>query len=456
MSFPSVADGDPGTVWEQSPPLLPVPSPGASPVLPSPRPAPGAALGVHGPERSAPLRPRVAGAAAAVALQPLWQQLAIGAMAELPLPAGHLPSQAVAPGEQPRPGPRSCLSTAPSLSCSAQAMPRADPACLQGHALYLYGFHKVPGSVCSAAPGDAGARRHCSNPCFRRDRPDLLLCIRHWSAANRQRPAAGREGRGHTPCGSQQLPGMRLLPDRQDGHCRFKPLPREWLPPAEWEVLRIPFCNFLGFYGEPLLLLGWAGPCTHFQELCSGNPIGEEWKRLPVDKAAAEETSSGTESCGNMQPLGQMLPGGPPSQERTPWLVVYNRDRVGGVTVERNQPGKGQGEEQGWGDQETTSGGIGDKPGSLLHAPTGLAESQETLPAQSLDKTLIFPVCSLSLRSPLGPWNKELDSYIGFKSCTRHNLPEPCPPRFSRGSETSAVAREQGINLNLKGQKESL
>ncbi|NWY34097.1 HSF5 protein, partial [Pheucticus melanocephalus] len=68
---------------------------------------------------------------------------------------------------------------------------------------YRYGFYKVPGLVGSAAPGDAGAWLHYSNPCFRRDRPILLLCIKRQSAANRQRPAAGGSA-GSPSCSSQQ------------------------------------------------------------------------------------------------------------------------------------------------------------------------------------------------------------------------------------------------------------
>ncbi|NWU46129.1 HSF5 protein, partial [Hylia prasina] len=65
--------------------------------------------------------------------------------------------------------------------------------------LNRYGFRKVPGRVGAAAPGDAGAWLHYTNPCFRRDRPDLLLRIRRQSPANRQRPAAGRERRRRPP-----------------------------------------------------------------------------------------------------------------------------------------------------------------------------------------------------------------------------------------------------------------
>ncbi|NXD46371.1 HSF5 protein, partial [Copsychus sechellarum] len=62
--------------------------------------------------------------------------------------------------------------------------------------LYRYGFRKVP--------SDAGAWLHYTNPCFRRDRPELLLRIQRRSAADRQRLAAGRDGRRRPPRGSQQ------------------------------------------------------------------------------------------------------------------------------------------------------------------------------------------------------------------------------------------------------------
>ncbi|XP_064261335.1 protein ALEX-like [Passer domesticus] len=100
--------------------------------------------------------------------------------------------------------------------------------------LYRYGFRRVPGWLGAAAPGDAGGWLHFSSPCFRRDRPDLLLRLRRRSAADRRRPAAGREGRRRPPCGSRQLPGARPLPDGRHGRGRFQPLPRERppLPPG--------------------------------------------------------------------------------------------------------------------------------------------------------------------------------------------------------------------------------
>ncbi|NWZ74619.1 HSF5 protein, partial [Acrocephalus arundinaceus] len=72
------------------------------------------------------------------------------------------------------------------------------------HQINRYGFRKVLGRARAAAPGDAGAWLHYSSPWFRRDCPELLLCIRRRSAASRQRLAAGREGRRRGGSGSQQ------------------------------------------------------------------------------------------------------------------------------------------------------------------------------------------------------------------------------------------------------------
>ncbi|RMC02482.1 hypothetical protein DUI87_20876 [Hirundo rustica rustica] len=175
--------------------------------------------------------------------------------------------------------------------------------------LYRYGFRKVPGRAGAAAPGDAGAWLHYTNPWFRRDRPDLLLRIRRRSAANTQRRAAGPEGRRRPPCGSQQLPGPRPLPDERHRRARFQPLPRERPPlarrppcgfhllhrerpgparregpsrfqelygerplPAERELLRVPPCHFQGFHGEQLLPPRWEGPRSRMQELYGEQP----------------------------------------------------------------------------------------------------------------------------------------------------------------------------------------
>ncbi|NXO97206.1 HSF5 protein, partial [Certhia brachydactyla] len=70
--------------------------------------------------------------------------------------------------------------------------------------LNLYGFHKVPGWVGSAVPGDARGWLHFSNPNFRRDRPDLLLRIKRLTRANRLRLAAGLEVRSRQPSRFQQ------------------------------------------------------------------------------------------------------------------------------------------------------------------------------------------------------------------------------------------------------------
>ncbi|XP_068031341.1 uncharacterized protein [Anomalospiza imberbis] len=99
-----------------------------------------------------------------------------------------------------------------------------------------------------------------ATPAFAATRPDLLLRIRRRSAANRQRPAAGREGRRRPPRGSQQLPGARPLPHGRDGRSRFQPLSRERppLPPGR------PPSGFLLLHRERTLPDG--------RELCSPRP----------------------------------------------------------------------------------------------------------------------------------------------------------------------------------------
>ncbi|RMB89451.1 hypothetical protein DUI87_34163 [Hirundo rustica rustica] len=191
---------------------------------------------------------------------------------------------------------------------------RATQFCSSVRQLNRYSFHKVPGWAGAAAPGHAGAWLHYRKPWFRRDHPDLQLRIRRRSAADTQRRAAGPEGRRRPPCGSQQLPGPRPLPDEQHGCTRFKPLPRERPPlaqhppcgfhllhrerpgparregpsrfrelygerplPAKWELLRVPHCHFHGFHGERLLPLGWEGPSSRMQELYREQP-------LPLDR----------------------------------------------------------------------------------------------------------------------------------------------------------------------------
>ncbi|NWT35454.1 HSF5 protein, partial [Cardinalis cardinalis] len=70
--------------------------------------------------------------------------------------------------------------------------------------LNLYSFHKVLGWVGSDEPGDAGGWLHFRNPNFRPDRPNLLLCIKRLTRANRQRLAAGLEVRSCQPSRFQQ------------------------------------------------------------------------------------------------------------------------------------------------------------------------------------------------------------------------------------------------------------
>ncbi|RMB88604.1 hypothetical protein DUI87_35019 [Hirundo rustica rustica] len=221
------------------------------------------------------------------------------AMAQLPLPAGlgagTFPSKLWSlAGRCPGTGPNAFRATQfRSFVCQ----------------LYCYGFRKVPGRAGAAAPGDDGAWVHYTNPWFRRDHPGLLLRIRRRSAANTQRRAAGPEGRRRPPCGSQQLPGPRPLPDERHGHARFQPLPRERPPlarrppcgfhllhrerpgparregpsrfqelygerplSAERELLRVPPCHFQGFHGEQLLPPRWEGPHSRMQELYGEQP----------------------------------------------------------------------------------------------------------------------------------------------------------------------------------------
>ncbi|XP_058681834.1 uncharacterized protein LOC131572605 [Poecile atricapillus] len=92
--------------------------------------------------------------------------------------------------------------------------------------LYRYGFRKVPGRAGAAAPGGAGAWLHYTNPCFRRDCPELLRRIKCRTAANRQPPAAGGDRRR---C-FRQLPRARPLPDGRERRSGFQALPKERPP----------------------------------------------------------------------------------------------------------------------------------------------------------------------------------------------------------------------------------
>ncbi|NXO98483.1 HSF5 protein, partial [Certhia brachydactyla] len=81
---------------------------------------------------------------------------------------------------------------------------RATQFCSFIRQLNHYSFHMVPGWLGAAALDDANYWLLYRNPWFRWDRPDLLVCIKRWSAANRQRPAEGQEGHRGPPYGSQQ------------------------------------------------------------------------------------------------------------------------------------------------------------------------------------------------------------------------------------------------------------
>ncbi|RMB99204.1 hypothetical protein DUI87_24396 [Hirundo rustica rustica] len=245
--------------------------------------------------------------------------------------------------------------------------------------LYRYGFRKVPGRAGAAAPGDAGAWVHYTNPWFRRDRPDLLLRIRRRSAANTQRrrrgrraqapalrlpaapralgrcrrsgtgalassrcPGSGRRSPGARPAASTCCTGSGRGRPRREGPSRFQELYGERPLPAERELLRVPPCHFQGFHGEQLLPPRWEGPRSRMQELYgeqppsarpgaaldaalqlpaapqgaaapSLQPIRLAWRgninvapespgEDPMNRAAAEEASSGTESCRNSSP----------------------------------------------------------------------------------------------------------------------------------------------------------
>ncbi|RMB97351.1 hypothetical protein DUI87_26166 [Hirundo rustica rustica] len=180
--------------------------------------------------------------------------------------------------------------------------------------LYRYGFRKVPGRAGAAAPGDAGAWLHYTNPWFRRDRPDLLLRIRRRSAANTQRRAAGPEERRRPPCGSQQLPGPRPLPDERHGRSgHFSPACSSW---QCWLCC----INGLQLSAECTCARGitsagsWPGIEKMIREIRNSLPVKapsaqgnnnvapESPREDPMNRAAAEEVSSGTESCRNSSP----------------------------------------------------------------------------------------------------------------------------------------------------------
>ncbi|RMB89197.1 hypothetical protein DUI87_34459 [Hirundo rustica rustica] len=219
---------------------------------------------------------------------------------------------------------------------------RATQFCSFVRQLNRYSFRKVPGRAGAAAPGHARAWLHYRKPCFRRDHPDLLLRIRRGSAADTQRPAAGPEGSRRPPCGSQQLPRPRPLPDERHGCTRFKPLPREQPPlaqhppcgfhllhskrpgparregpsrfrelygerplPAERELLRVPPCHFHGFHGERLLPLGWEGPSSRMQELYGEQPLRSTRSCSGCSPAASSSSTGSSSPQPPTHPVGE-------------------------------------------------------------------------------------------------------------------------------------------------------
>ncbi|XP_064261326.1 uncharacterized protein LOC135291226 [Passer domesticus] len=227
----------------------------------------GPRRGRAGRERSAPLRPRAAGAAAAVAPRALRPQAAIGAMAELPLPAGlsasAFPAKLWRLVNSPRVRSVRWDSRAQGLLVDRSLFEREllspgdapgggeglgpTPDSFQAthfgsfvRQLNLYGFHKVPSRVGSSEPGDAGGWLHFRNPNFRRDRPDLLLHIKRLTRANRQRLAAGLEVRSRQPSRFQQLRTERPLASFPAGQPPRAVLSYQDLTAASPEGLQLP------------------------------------------------------------------------------------------------------------------------------------------------------------------------------------------------------------------------
>ncbi|XP_041267568.1 heat shock factor protein 5-like [Onychostruthus taczanowskii] len=176
--------------------------------------------------------------------------------------------------------------------------------------LNLYGFHKVPGWVGSAEPGDARAWLHFRNPNFRRDRPDLLLRIKRLTRANRQRLAAGLEVRSRQPSRFQQLRTERAVPSFPAGQP-----PRAATPSTSAPSAPTGSAGFAAWTAPSWL---WNTPGEEelpppdldmvletLEEMFSASAQGntdvapESSGGKPVDRAAAEGALPGTESCRN-------------------------------------------------------------------------------------------------------------------------------------------------------------
>ncbi|XP_062369852.1 heat shock factor protein 5-like [Cinclus cinclus] len=160
--------------------------------------------------------------------------------------------------------------------------------------LYRYGFHKMPGWLGSAVPGDASAWLPCANPCFRRDRPDLLLRIQRRSAANRQRLLAGREGRSHPPrhFSPSVPPGSAGCAASMASSSAQNPSAEDESPAAD-----------LGIEIEKMIPeIRRSLPQRSPSAQGHNNVVPESSGDDAVNKAATEDTSSGTESCRNSSP----------------------------------------------------------------------------------------------------------------------------------------------------------
>ncbi|RMB90781.1 hypothetical protein DUI87_32848 [Hirundo rustica rustica] len=150
----------------------------------------------------------------------------------------------------------------------------------------------------------------------------------------RERPPLARR----PPCGFHLLHRERPGPARREGPSRFQELYGERPLPAKRELLRVPPCHFQGFHGRAAAAapMGGApaaacrsstgssrlrstGSCSGCSPAASSSSTGssspqppthqgninvgpESPGEDPMNRAAAEEVSSGTESCGNSSP----------------------------------------------------------------------------------------------------------------------------------------------------------
>ncbi|RMB88799.1 hypothetical protein DUI87_34807 [Hirundo rustica rustica] len=154
--------------------------------------------------------------------------------------------------------------------------------------LYRYGFRRVPGRAGAAAPGDAGAWLHYRNPCRSGHFSPTCSSWQCWlcSINGLQLSAECTCARGITSAGS--WPGIEKMireirnslpvkaPSAQDSDGRTV---AEEMNILQLVIVRISFC-----------------PKGNI------NVAPESPREDPMNRAAAEEVSSGTESCGNSSP----------------------------------------------------------------------------------------------------------------------------------------------------------